>query len=440
MSMHLRVSPVKFGDCFTLVSDTGESFLIDCGSDNRGPNNEKCGVFAYSFIEPEIVGKTLKEVLVTHFDKDHFCGLLEVPDEYVFECMHLPYTIVEKATVLSESMSRLLTIASPYSYGVKLSSIATKFFSRIPTMTRVVKLRKQGDIFILFGREMKVHWPEVGIDLFDQPAASIEFRDDAQQEKGLLLSERLSKDEVTVFASNDEDNEMHLSSTIGKNFDDLGEEFSGICGRIAEGGLLGVTDLAKKQKELEGAIKDRLELLSNEKATQSSKDFSLTLEDYRRSRTALLRAIPSGTPLRDRINAYARAEYHTLIECMNAISIVCSYGDSVLFWGDAPKNVVEHLMDTGEVRARYRVVKLQHHATRNFYSDRSPCAEYGIVSNGGYTRRKVSPLFIDSGKYNRIVCTADAYGQGDRYCDRCGGINNRSPICNGITTSFDLVL
>lgn len=427
--MRLKVNPVKFGDCFVLASDKDELLLLDCGSDNRGPGNTTCRDFAFSVIASEVSSGLMKDILISHFDKDHFCGILEIPDDSVNR-IYLPQTILEQKELIAGSMSRLLTIASPYSYGVKFSRLAVELFNKLPKLAKDIIFVKQGDRVDIVDAKVRIHWPKVNMSVMDQQMGAIL----GLGEGGGRLADGIENMALTYERRASRIIGNSQSASIGENFALLSNEFDSLCMAVSDAPNPSLLELKTRQTALATAIGICIGSMQGNVDGPARYHESLggLLENSKEMGNTLHRLIPAKTPLRKRINAYARAEYHTLIRSMNAISIVCSFNEKALFLGDVPANIIEYLVDSGELGNEYEIVKIQHHATAAYYTDKTPSARFGVISNGGYKRRKVSERFVTSRKYDNIVCTVDAFAQCSDYCEYFSRNGSRHPSCNSV--------
>ena len=104
--------------------------------------------------------------------------------------------------------------------------------------------------------------------------------------------------------------------------------------------------------------------------------------------------------------SFALKQYHALVNCMNALSIVFDQPGRVLFTGDAPPQVMAHIAahPTNSFQGPYRLVKVPHHGTDRYYTPVLPQAEAYVVSNGGYQRRPVGRQFLDECLLRRPGC------------------------------------
>ena len=133
---------------------------------------------------------------------------------------------------------------------------------------------------------------------------------------------------------------------------------------------------------------------------------------------------------------FAKAQYHRLVDGLNAMSVVCDLEDRVLFLGDAPPHVVDHIHGSGAgFRRFYQVVKLQHHGTGAYFTPKTPAGDHYILSNGGYERRKVgvNPIKSLTRQPSCLLHCTDAHDDPARFCRYARDCGGCSPNCRPVT-------
>ena len=161
--MRYIVKPVKCGDCSIIDFDNHEMMLVDCGSDNRA-GNVCSSDFAYSAIKNEISRGALTHLMVSHFHKDHFNGILQIPSSYRFRETYIPYSICKPADnghIVSSQAARLLSVASKASWGFRLSNAIIDLLEKVLSISDKVVTVKCGDILSIGGTNVNVLWPDV---------------------------------------------------------------------------------------------------------------------------------------------------------------------------------------------------------------------------------------------------------------------------------------
>ncbi len=86
--MNISMFEVNFGECI-IYQENYEKVLVDCGA-KYGTK----GKYAYNQIKSELDDNT--KLIITHFDEDHFNGILEIPDSYSFKEINLPLYIYDR--------------------------------------------------------------------------------------------------------------------------------------------------------------------------------------------------------------------------------------------------------------------------------------------------------------------------------------------------------
>ena len=130
----------------------------------------------------------------------------------------------------------------------------------------------------------------------------------------------------------------------------------------------------------------------------------------------------------EEVNRFARQQYHSLITCMNALSLVCDCNDRFVFMGDAPADVVDYLHNQGLFADEYTFVKIQHHGTTLYYTPQTPRGQNRLISNGGYHWRKVDDHFVI---LDQTICT-NGHDSPGQYCKYYISHRACAPACNPI--------
>lgn len=376
------VKCVKFGDSFSILNSNNR-LIVDCGSANRD-GNLNARDFAYSKIKNEIADNTEKQLLITHYDIDHYNGILSIPDYYkqCFKEIYLPYSIIDKKYVFSKTISRLLLIAPPKSWGFRLSKSIIKLLQKIVALvsdTKKIYMLHGGSNFMIGRLNNCVLWPDIDIENininYENKNCLIKNIDDDENNEFINLIERL-----TIYI----DNSFEEIITSVDKLENLIDEYFNVINR-------------NNLNEGDGITSELITLI------QLQENTVLRYHDY------IWRDMDE--VFGEQIKLWSRAKYHRLINCMNAISVVFQCKDpAYIFMGDLPKPITQYI--SHRFLDNYKLVKVPHHGTSNYYSDNIPDGEYYIISNGGYVRRKVSEKWIErvikkgkDGLNQTILCT-----------------------------------
>lgn len=394
--MDIVVKPVKFGDCSVFIG-SNDVLAVDCGSKNRKnpPGGLSKGAFSYSKIEDYVNREKLNQILVSHFDEDHFNGFLQIPDTYKrIEKVYIPYSIVGGKSVLSGSLSRILTVASPRSWGYTLSKSILKFFDKITKLTSIYNIvqLKRGDTFEFAGKTMRVLWPDVHTSRTSESFKYYYGDDEKRQKIFLELCER------NGFVSF-----LRYQEQLQSNFDKF---INLLTSSQQEGDGEGEHNSEEQLEYVKMHIADLLEEIQVlRREVFMSYNGKLSWDNW------------------DDVKKYYLEEYHHLIDEVNATSIVFDSGNDLAFLGDVPARIIDAVLRY-DFKEQYKAVKIQHHATTRYYTNNTPFGEYGIISNGGYSKWFVDDRFIDL-PFENIVCT-NAHTN-EQYCLRTHG----GGICDG---------
>lgn len=387
--LEIHTKSVKCGDCSILRGDA-DGLLIDCGSDNRG-NGLSSSAFAYSKIENHIKSCEIKRILISHFHKDHFNGILEIPDYYRVNKTYLPYSIIDEKVMYIDGLMRLLAVAPPRSWGFRLSKIIIELFRKLSRISQQIEFLKKGDSIPFEKIKIRILWPEVNDSSFKYNDLPVKIVADTTKSAGdaYIQSELLGR-------------EMNLSAIEEK----LENDFEEIVGNENQ-------ELRTAMGRFYEHINTYIRRLHDNVEASVEGSFDVVHENY----NALLQQhdlfIKKLHPEKfDKVKFFARQQYHSLVTSMNAISIVCDYNEKFIFLGDAPANVVDFLYDNSQFSDWYHFVKVQHHGTPSHFTLNTPKGEYNVISNGGHFYRKVSEEYLDSG----IVLCTNAHELPEKYC------------------------
>ena len=98
--LFIDIVDVGYGECIVFEGEKNEIFMVDCGSMNLFFKNSsiKFKDYVSSFIAHRYKDAQEKSFLLTHFHKDHFCGLkyiLKKENNY-FSKIYIPYPAINK--------------------------------------------------------------------------------------------------------------------------------------------------------------------------------------------------------------------------------------------------------------------------------------------------------------------------------------------------------
>lgn len=397
--MEIEMKPVKCGDCFVVTSNQ-DTLIIDCGSDNAG-NGLKKSQFAYSKIENLIMGTSNNlELLITHFDADHYNGILEFNDIRYFKNIYIPYYFSNNGEIV-ESIGYILAFAKDKTHAsLKIKKLIQLFlkFPKILSLGGTVQCIRAGNKIDLGTEKLDVVWPETK---FSATNNYWKYRLDTIEKVIKSFFENLRTES---------ENEIDLSlESIEKRIQKFG---TALITYIEACGVENEDIFLTSVNELEKQFKSLLEV--NDILNQVYRNLEDTLENR------LLKVLDYYE-----MHLCIRETHNELIRDMNSSSIVLHRKNDVLFLGDVSPTVIEELVRDNKISKKYKVVKFQHHATERYYTPNMPGADIALISNGGYMRRRVHQAFLNQAK--ELYCT-DAW-RDSRYCSYVHNNNKCSTKC-----------
>lgn len=375
MSYNVTLHEVGFGDCLTLEDDNG-CLIVDCA--NSG----------YDHIEN--LGKSSK-LLISHFDLDHFGGILnfykKIPiliGNKPFSTVYLPWCFWSRKNGILE------TAIAMYLRGLfDIPDKIARLFGILPHICSDIKFLRAGDVFTLSPKtEFDVLWPKYVTNGAHARMPNFLFF-------LIIIMEISSRTEIPT-------------SDIARDINESARRY-----RMFFENPLDINRLEKYDP-----------------AWENFPDFPMEARFFLDTVVKYLPRIGTSLPNIDIFNLKPFA--NRLMSSMNACSLVFQdheefpfpnerYG---LFLGDATKDVINEI--SGKFAKIYRFIKVQHHATAR-YACKLPKALYYLISNNG-TRREWPISFkqvnycLNSGR--GIVCTCSDSNPNCEYkalkgCSRC---------------------
>jgi hypothetical protein len=163
----LELHNVEYGECVVLGGAHHDILMVDCGSSNQKIPEGDVDFSAY--VDPSIlrryVGCTARSFLLTHYHRDHLCGLrriLEAKPDY-FGRIFFPASPCDsrgKPLLLEFALFVYAFLSRQTDYS-QVNISALKIFERTAKLTganRIYAL-KQGDSFLFDGVTYDVLWP-----------------------------------------------------------------------------------------------------------------------------------------------------------------------------------------------------------------------------------------------------------------------------------------
>lgn len=353
---------VKFGDCFSLEED-GSYFVVDCGSKNSDSYMTR-ETFPFSKIQPLL--KFNPALLITHFDYDHYSGILAMSDnngcvtknkyKSCLKEIYLPYCFWLDGNVITgykESIDQTglihtmiyLTLLTRFKKLINLS----RLFASIPSLVlnhKNVHCVEAGETIDFKGHPFNVLWPS-------QNAVQM-LSTDRIANVNKVLREKLKKQIGTQ------------ETKIERNYEETIESFAA-----------SLQEIYKYYAAIE----------------KNSDTFNGVLGRFNEAFTKFINLSESITKIAVKGSPAILKGEESVIDGMNACSIIFdekSEGNrigKVLFLGDATPKVI-HQIDNKFANS-YVVIKVQHHATNPYFCCLHK-AKYNLISNNGYPNWPIS--------------------------------------------------
>ncbi len=387
--MKVTMCEVNFGETI-LYEDGAHKLLVDCGA----KFGEK-GKLAYNRVKNEIDDKT--QLLITHFDEDHYNGIIQIPDTQKFEKIYLPLYIF-KDKKLESIEDVFIDVIKTWTYSIvigqpKKINALHSLFMKLPQLVNSVRdicCVGNGDSFLLEAETIDVLWPE----------------------KNFKVKRRMHADEVL---------ERLRDNIAGNQNVELFEEFVSLADDYVN------TLLNIYRFYCVNGQRDNAPYMSSERYNEESEK----LND--------IFAKISGYRFEFNLNVSERKRLTTIlsnnIKNMNECSVVFEVKGEIIAFGDISERIIKYMKKCNIMSCdKYKIVKVQHHGTKRYWSDELPAAKVYLISNSGEKNQNWS---IDE-RYGlnyaeKVACTNDndsrcEYSSGDKKCKMCNIVLKRRKI------------
>lgn len=162
----MELHDIGFGECGVLGGRQQEILMVDCGSLNQRLDEDWLLRDYVAVIGEKYGGASERSFLLSHFHKDHYCGLplLLRGDPYYFDRIYIPCCPVnEKGAPLLMELSILIDafVTGPGTATVKMNGANLRFFHEICKLatTEVIYTLEAGDVLEFDGADYEVLWP-----------------------------------------------------------------------------------------------------------------------------------------------------------------------------------------------------------------------------------------------------------------------------------------
>lgn len=347
--MDIKVLNTGFGDCNIFQDAKNNSLTIDYGSQNTSELN----IIDYiSMIKPCDV----KDAVLTHYHDDHFSGYIEsFKHGTIYDTFYLPEMMPDSPHLLNPLVQTVFLsfFTTSKSYLFKLSSKIIEFLNLLPSHTTKIKFIRKSSKFVFDKKDFHVLWPEIGY--ISPNTTKIKSNIDKLYE----LVDFEVKDVLNRFL-----NKIHnLNNTLNNANDNLEEEYNDI------------------------SIKIR-------KTISANVEFERIIENVIRSSSRLTSS---------NFNAYS-----VVFHCIDEKKEILMLGD--IEKSNFENNIVTETKPYLCLLKKYKVIKISHHGTDDYFSKKLPEAENIIINNGSKNRTnwKISALYNKEnlfGKFSNVFCT-----------------------------------
>lgn len=400
--MKIEMGRVKCGDCF-VISSGEEKLIVDCGSSNK-LYGLKSGKFAYEELKHLVDDFKVDNLnlMISHFDKDHYNGVLEIPETDIFDKIYIPAYLYKNKKAI-DSLGYFIALARNRSKAFKNSnSLVDLLINKVPYILKqngkLVLVKANTDIHIGNDKFTSI-WPDMGylyknLNIKDKLWKSI---------LDMLLSLEIEFSEFNIEREEIDNLENFKTSDIKKVVDEFSNSFERYLSYLSE----------ENNEEAFKEIEELNRIIANlNNINERINKFYIKVKVLTRKGDEFI--IPIS--ILEDYNYYHKNinnQYKNLIKDMNSSSIIMHKDNKVLFLGDSSQEVMKHLSNQNLIKKNYSVIKVQHHGTKKYFYKDMPKATFFLISNGGYKIRRIHEKFID---YADFICCSNGW-QNSSYCE-----------------------
>ena len=378
--MKIFMHEVNFGESI-LYQEGDYKLLVDCGA--------KCGRkghLACERVENKIDDNT--QLLITHFDEDHYNGIIQMPNTQKFNTIYLPlYIYAQKKLRNTEEM--FIDVIKTWTYLIaagkrKKINVLHSLFIKLPELVNSVydiRCIGSGDQFFLEQRKVNVLWPHV----------------DYKIRQKMYTNEILQKlrDNIT----NEQDKDLF------EGFVTLADEYVKIF-----------LDIYKFY--CSNGSEDIAQDITEENFSEKIKELKQTYEKLSKYPISIVLDKNAKT----RINSVSSCNIKNMNEC----SVIFEIDNEVIAFGDATERIIRYIASNRFSYNKYKVLKVQHHGTESYWSGDLPDANIYMISNSGtdYLKWSIYKEYKEDVD-KKICCTNDTFGRCENY-----NSDRRCAMCN----------
>ena len=371
---------VGFGDCFVLYNARKkECLLTDCGTKSYNGKN-----YVYNEIENCFynIGQFIsdfkyKQALITHFDMDHYNGFKRMAENDIkFDKIYLPPIIIQYRKRKSIIIDIALFLFIFSNYRSNYYYLGLRIFNHLKDILQLtdisnIKYLRRDNTFTIGNREFIVLWPP----------SNISNNVDKLDEKLKIIDEILNKK----------------------------------CG----------DKLEYYQKQKKGIIELYGEMITEE-GKLNINNYNIIQNKIERKLTELKKTFKDKRMNGDEFKRFDLKNLHLI---NNLFSIVYHskknyIPQNIIMTGDISKQIIEKYL-IKDLYKKYRILKIPHHGTSAYFTNKLPYNCISLISNGKICNRsnKIANEYYRNEKICYKYCSAGI--------NNCITVNLGQKCCNG---------
>lgn len=413
---------VGFGDCFVLKckksdedgatpTENTQAMLVDCGSMKKIDNE------VFKKLNNSLIEADKRYLMITHFHSDHYNNISKLCEQIKFDAVYLPNFFSE--SVIKMELSALVSPISATNPELKFAKNLLLCIPNIKMHMRdsYIQFVERGTTVYNETDEYRILWPE-------QSALTKKAQSTCRQIIDSLTDEdRNAADRLDKLITDAANNYLALFHAVNQRQDGINiiHEFSKEQANHC---------YVRSQAIIEGLKNESLSLINPKTVKKNIKSIINKISSFQNQ------------------------------VCICFDNYVDDPKMPVLFLSDIDAKTYEKYIadntNAYSLREEYFAVKVPHHGTKDYFTDRLPKSKYMIISNGKYRKSwQITYKYGDKYPETLFICTNnDAceyillnkscksfrrchHGPCCKDCNKRTQCKNQTSIC-GFATVFNL--
>lgn len=375
--MNIEMQEVNFGEAI-IYEENQSKLLVDCGAKYEGK-----GELAYSRVKGKIDNST--KLLITHFDEDHYNGMIHMPDTQKFKKNYLPrYYFKQGLCKTKHILSQIPNRTDETEDQPRETENIFEDFLRIQVYLISADRVSQGKTKrSKFGEQRRLKFGALHKFFLKLPKLVKTVSDIQCVSEGDSIFIDNVRATILWPMNFEKDCNIRMKTYADKVLEILRENISYGYRYDAEGSFGDFAEFVSTADKYVNTFLDIYRFYCREEERNVPDDFYENLTVLENLYQELI-DFRINIMLDDRSKKRIDSILSSTIRSMNECSVVFETDNRALALGDISARIIEYLVWTHKFTyPEYQMVKVQHHGTKAYWTYSLPCAKYYLISNSG---------------------------------------------------------